>query len=81
MKKGKKKWLKVKWYDHSSAAVWQTLDEVKKWVEETKAHPCITEGYLIYEDKEAIVLSAESDGQGSFGNCALIFKSLICKRS
>ncbi|MEK7111948.1 MAG: hypothetical protein AAB875_01335 [Patescibacteria group bacterium] len=67
----------IKWHDHASESNWQSLEDVKKWVEHTKKNPCVTKGTVVYEDKDVIVLTDGHDGNGNFGNTSLIFKKLI----
>lgn len=75
----KKKYLTVKWLDHASASEWQSLEDVKKWVAESKKKPCVTRGEIAYEDKDVLVLTDGNDGNGHFGNTTLIYKKLIVK--
>lgn len=56
------------------------MDDIKKWVEETMKHPCETKGTIIYETDDVIVVTAENDGNGNFGNCSMIFKVLLTKK-
>lgn len=76
----KMKLVTVHWHDHSSNNSWSSLEDIKKWVKETKEKPCVTVGVLIYEDKDVIVLTDGHDGGENFGNQTLIFKKLIVKK-
>jgi|GEM_PF-6963134 len=76
----KSKFITVYWHDHASDSAWQSLDDIKKWVAETKKKPCVTRGEVVYEDKDVIVLTDGNDGGENYSNTSLIFKKLIVKK-
>lgn len=76
----KKKYITVKWLDHASASEWQSLEDIKKWVEESRKKPCVSRGEVVYENKDVVVISGEHDGHGVYGNATMIYKKLIVKK-
>ena len=68
----KKKFIKVKWQDHHSDSAWKNEKELKEWA--TKPFICVTKGWLVFEDKNVLVLSASFDGEDSYGENMCILK-------
>ena len=77
MKKHLPKYITVRWEDHNSDSSWKTLKEIKEWA--TKQKPCITKGWITFEDQNTLVLSASFDGEESFGENICILKKNIVK--
>lgn len=73
----KLKFKTIYWDDHWSDSSWKTPKEIKEWV--TKIKPCVSKGWVTYEDRKCIVLSASYDGEGSYGENISILKSNIVK--
>ena len=70
------KYKTVRWFDHFRDGSWKTLEDIKEWA--TKPIPCITKGWVTYEDKNILVLSASFDGEGSYGeNICILKKDII----
>jgi len=67
----------IRWLDHESKSAWLDEKELKEWA--TKRTVCTTKGWVTYEDKDVIVLSASFDGDDSYGENMCILKKCIIK--
>ena len=77
MNSPKLKFRKIHWLDHYSDSSWKTEKEIKIWA--TKPTICISKGWVTYEDKKVVVLSASFDGDESYGENICILKNNITK--
>jgi hypothetical protein len=73
--------VSIHWLDAQSSCDWKELDEV----EQQKLALCISTGYLVHEDEEALTLVSDFASTNrididSIGNSITIPKSCIVKR-
>lgn len=72
-----KKYKTIRWRDHFSDSSWKSEKELSSWA--TKPTICTSKGWVTYEDKNVIVLSASFDGEESYGENICILKNNIMK--
>lgn len=77
MKPKGKQYRIIYWDDHHSDSSWKTENEIKEWA--TKRKPCVTRGWVTFENRKCIVLSASFDGDNSYGENMCILKANIVK--
>jgi hypothetical protein len=75
--KPKPKFRTIKWEDHHSDSSWKNSKEMAIWA--SKPNICTTKGWVTFENKNVIVLSASFDGDESYGENMCILKKNITK--
>lgn len=70
----------LKWFDHCSYSGWHDIEEI----EHPKSGPQLAViesiGYLVCEDKDKIIISANMGSDDSFGDILVIIKKAIIQR-
>lgn len=70
----------IKWCDPSSKSEWASIDEIKTWVAEETSTLCTTIGRIAFEDKKCLVVCSSDNGAEDYGDCIIIYKSLIVSK-
>lgn len=79
MKIPKNKILHILWHDHTSESAWISSADLETAAKGWYASCCLTIGKVILDTPKYIVVSNETDGETSYGNCTMIIKSCIEK--
>lgn len=74
--------FRIFWRDIQGAPQgWKNKEDLVAWAEKAHQVEFITVGYLIYENKNFIVLAATIDGyEEEYNDASMILKSVITKR-
>lgn len=73
-------YYKITWTDCFSESTWKDRKEIEEWAKENFNKQCTTIGYITYEDKNLIVVSASSNAREDYGEHMAILKPNIIKR-
>ena len=51
--------VKITWQDITADQNWQDIEDIDKVIEEFKKEECYSTGYVIYEDKEILMVAPD----------------------
>lgn len=78
------KFYKVLWRDHASSDRWHSMKEAVEFARNSHKSLCESNGYLIYQNDDYLVLAASHNGEEEeteWGELIKIYKTLIVKKT